>query len=189
MDLLIRPAVPLDAPALAGIYNHYVRHTVVTFETDPVSPGEMSARLAETASASLPWRVAESNGLVLGYAYASKWKGRCAYRYSVESTVYLDKAQTGKGVGLRLYTDLVAAITACGMHAAIGGIALPNAASVALHERLGFRKAGQFEQVGYKQERWVDVGYWQLLLPVGAEMACAEARTAPGSVQPARTRP
>jgi len=124
----------------------------------------MADRIAEALASALPWLVAEASGRILGYAYASKWKGRCAYRYAVESTVYLDPAQTGKGIGLGLYTALIDAIRACSMRTVIGGIALPNAASIALHERLGFRKVGHFEQVGYKQDRWVDVGYWQLLL-------------------------
>ncbi|NZA26135.1 N-acetyltransferase [Luteimonas sp. SJ-92] len=164
MDIALRPALAADAAALAGIYNHYIAHTCVTFETEPVEAAGMAARIAETADAGLPWLVAEGSAGILGYAYASKWKGRCAYRYTVESTVYLDPASTGAGVGGRLYAALIDAIRACGMHAVIGGIALPNAASVRLHERLGFREAGRFEQVGWKQERWVDVGYWQLLL-------------------------
>jgi phosphinothricin acetyltransferase len=124
----------------------------------------MEQRIAETLAVPLPWLVAEVSGQIVGYAYASKWKGRCAYRFSVESTVYIDPACIGKGFGLRLYSALIDAIRALSMHAAIGGIALPNAQSVGLHERLGFKKVAHFEQVGYKQDRWVDVGYWQLML-------------------------
>ncbi|MFC5576753.1 arsinothricin resistance N-acetyltransferase ArsN1 family B [Lysobacter niabensis] len=164
MEIAIRPARESDAADIAGIYNPYVLGTCITFETEPVQAPEMAQRIAETLESSLPWLVAEASGRVIGYAYASKWKGRCAYRYSVESTVYLDPAYAGKGLGLRLYAALIDAIRACSMHAVIGGIALPNAASVGLHERLGFRKVAHFEQVGYKQDRWVDVGYWQLLL-------------------------
>lgn len=164
MSCAIRPATPGDADAIARIYNHYVADTCVTFETDPVSGTEMAQRIADTMAMTLPWLAAEADGAVVGYAYASKWKGRCAYRYSVETTVYLDPACTGRGFGPRLYAVLVEAVKALGMHAAIGGIALPNAPSVALHERLGFRKVGHFEQVGFKQDRWVDVGYWQRLL-------------------------
>jgi phosphinothricin acetyltransferase len=164
MKPLIRPARESDAASLARIYNHYIATTCVTFEADPVSAQDMAQRMAETTSASLPWLVAEASGAVAGYAYASKWKGRCAYRFSVESTVYLDADQTGKGIGSLLYTALIDAIRALSMHAVIGGIALPNASSIALHERLGFKKVAHFEKVGFKQERWVDVGYWQLLL-------------------------
>jgi phosphinothricin acetyltransferase len=164
MNISIRPVEESDAACLARIYNHYVSGTCITFETDPVSAAEMSHRVTESVNASLPWLVAEQSDDVVGYAYASKWKGRCAYRYSVESTVYLDASHTGKGIGLRLYTGLIAAIRATSMHAVIGGIALPNEQSVGLHERLGFKKVAHFEQVGFKQDRWVDVGYWQLLL-------------------------
>jgi len=164
MTISIRSAKESDAAALARIYNHYVSATCVTFETDPVPAPDMAGRIAETQRASLPWLVAEDSGQVVGYAYASKWKGRCAYRYSVESTVYLDASSTGKGIGSRLYAELITAIRALSMHAVIGGIALPNEQSIALHERLGFKKVAHFEQVGYKQDRWIDVGYWQLLV-------------------------
>ncbi|WP_407353439.1 arsinothricin resistance N-acetyltransferase ArsN1 family B [Luteimonas sp. R10] len=164
MQPVIRPAVPGDADAIARIYNHYVAGSCVTFETDPVSGTEMAQRVADTLEVPLPWLAAEADGAIAGYAYASKWKGRCAYRYSVETTVYLDPRCTGRGLGRDLYAALIDAVKALGMRAAIGGIALPNAASVALHERLGFRKVGHFEQVGFKQDRWIDVGYWQRLL-------------------------
>ena len=160
----IRPAAPAHASAIATIYNHYIVSTTVTFETERVTTGDMQARVEETQSASLPWLVAEERDRVLGYAYASKWKGRCAYRYSVESTVYLDADCTGRGIGKALYARLLDALRERGMHAVIGGVALPNAASIALHEALGFRKVAHFEQVGFKQDRWIDVGYWQLLL-------------------------
>ena len=164
METLIRPARGSDADDIAAIYNPYVLGTCITFETEPVHAQEMAQRIAETLESSLPWLVAEVSGQVVGYAYASKWKGRCAYRYSVESTVYLDPAHTGKGLGRRLYTALIDALRARSMHAVIGGIAQPNPSSVGLHENLGFKKVAHFEQVGYKQDRWIDVGYWQLLL-------------------------
>lgn len=159
----IRSATQDDAAAIAHIYNHYVVDTSVTFETAPVAAEDMAQRISETLGASLPWLVAEQAGLVVGYAYASKWKGRCAYRFAVESTVYLAPGQTGKGFGRLLYPALIDALRARSMHTVIGGIALPNDPSVRLHEHLGFRKVAHFEQVGYKQERWVDVGYWQLV--------------------------
>ena len=160
----IRPAAPGDSHAIAAIYNHYIASTTVTFETERVTAADMQARIEETQSASLPWLVAEEGDRVLGYAYASKWKGRCAYRYSVESTVYLDAECIGRGIGKALYSALIDDLRERGMHAVIGGVALPNAASIALHEALGFRKVAHFEQVGFKQDRWIDVGYWQLLL-------------------------
>ena len=160
---MIRDATPSDAAALARIYNQYVLDTTVTFEETAVSETEMAARIAEVQASGLPWLVAEDDaGLVLGHAYASKWKGRCAYRFAVETTVYLDAAVHGRGLGRQLYERLLATLRETGMHVAIGGIALPNPASIALHEKLGFRKVGQFEEVGFKFGRWVDVGYWQL---------------------------
>ena len=164
MDTFIRSAVRSDAAEIARIYNHYVACTHISFETAAVPVHEMEQRIAETLSLPLPWLVAECSGEVVGYAYASRWKGRCAYRFSVESTIYIDSLQTGRGFGWRLYSDLVAAIRSLHMHSVIGGIALPNESSVAMHERLGFKKVAHFEEVGHKQERWVDVGYWQLVL-------------------------
>jgi len=162
---MIRDATPTDAAALARIYNHYVLGTTVTFEETAVSEAEMASRIAEVRAAGLPWLVAEDeNRVVLGHAYASKWKGRCAYRFAVETTVYLDSTAHGRGLGRRLYERLLAMLREAGMHVAIGGIALPNPASTALHEKLGFRKVGQFEEVGFKLGRWVDVGYWQVML-------------------------
>jgi len=162
--ITIRGANPDDAPDLARIYNHYIENTVTTFETDPVPNAEMALRLRAIEDEKLPWFVAEREGKVAGYAYASKWKGRCAYRYSVETTVYLEKDALGLGIGRLLYTELLEALRALSLHVAIGGIALPNERSVRLHEAMGFRKAAHFEEVGFKQNRWIDVGYWQKTL-------------------------
>jgi phosphinothricin acetyltransferase len=160
----IRDATLDDAAAIAAIYNPYVAQTCITFETDTVSEVEMRERIVEVAAARLPWLVAIKDDAIVGYAYASKWKGRCAYRHSAETTVYLDPSSKGKGIGRAIYAALIGRLRAGGMHAVIGGIALPNEASIALHERLGFEKVAHFKQVGFKQDRWIDVGYWQLLL-------------------------
>jgi phosphinothricin acetyltransferase len=160
---MIRPVTTADAPALAAIYNHYVLNTIVTFEEEPITLAESKWRIEEV-TATNPWLAAVEDGRILGYAYANKWKSRCAYRYAVESTVYLDKDATGRGLGTQLYTALLADLKKRGLHGVIGGIALPNAASVALHEKLGFKKIGQFKEVGWKFEKWIDVGYWELLL-------------------------
>ncbi len=164
MHAVIRSASRDDGADVADIYNYYIANTVVTFETEAVTADDMAQRIDETLALPLPWLVAESPHGVLGYAYASKWKGRCAYRYAVESTIYLDPRRTGNGIGGQLYAALIDAIEQLSLHVVIGGIALPNDASVRLHERLGFKKVGLFEEVGYKQDRWVDVGYWQLTL-------------------------
>jgi phosphinothricin acetyltransferase len=163
-NVVLRPASAADAAAMARIYNYYILHTVVTFEEDPVSEQTMAARVAEIQELPLPWLVAESEGGVVGYAYASKWKGRCSYRYSVETTIYLEHGYEGRGIGTRLYSELLPILRARGMHVAIGGAALPNDASVALHEKLGFERVATFRQVGFKQARWIDVAYWQLVL-------------------------
>jgi phosphinothricin acetyltransferase len=160
----IRDATTEDAGAIAAIYNPYVTDTLVTFETDPLPVEQMRARIEGAQAANLPWLVGTEGHAVVGYTHASPWKGRWAYRYSVESTVYLEPSRTRRGMGSRLYGALVDRLRERGFHAVIGGIALPNAASIALHERLGFGKVAHFPQVGFKHERWIDVGYWQLLL-------------------------
>jgi L-amino acid N-acyltransferase YncA len=162
--IVIRSAGTDDAEAITRIYNHYVRETIVTFEEEPVSSAEMINRMTEVANASLPWIVAEHDGAVVGHAYASKWKGRCAYRYSVETTIYLAPHCVNKGIGTQLYRQLLAHLRDAELHIAIGGVALPNAASVALHEKLGFRKVAHFAEVGFKFGKWIDVAYWQLPL-------------------------
>lgn len=137
---------------------------MVTFEEEPVAAAEMARRLEEVRSASLPWLVAEDGGHVLGYAYATQWKARSGYRFSAEITVYLAPDQAGRGIGSKLYRQLFPMLLARSIHAVMGGIALPNEASVALHEKLGMRKVAHFEAVGFKFDRWIDVGYWQRTL-------------------------
>ena len=159
---MIRPATLDDAPAIARIYNHYVLNTTVTFEEASVSDADMAGRVDSVQSANLPWLVIEEAGEVLGYAYAGKWNARSAYKRTVESTIYLANAATGRGLGSRLYAALFDVLRAQGMHVVLGVIALPNDASVALHERFGFKQVGQFAEVGFKFNRWVDVGYWQM---------------------------
>ena len=158
---IIRPAEQSDSSAIAAIYNHYVAETVITFEEEPISITVMALRIQDVRSASLPWLVAEENGKVLGYAYATPWKTRSAYRFSVEITVYVAVGSVGRGVGSMLYSSLFSALATLDVHAVIGGIALPNDASVALHEKFGLAKVAHFQQVGFKFNRWVDVGYWE----------------------------
>jgi L-amino acid N-acyltransferase YncA len=159
--IVIRIAEIADAQAIAGIYNYYVASTTISFEEQPVSTGQMAERILEVRALSLPWFVAEESGKVIGYAYASKWRARSAYRFAVETSVYLQSGSTGQGLGSRLYEVLFRSLQEGGIHVAIGGIALPNEASVRLHERLGMKKVAHFEQVGFKFGTWVDVGYWQ----------------------------
>lgn len=158
---MIRAATVADAPALAAIYNHFIRATTITFEEEPVVPDEMARRIESVQTSGLYWLVSEVDGAIAGYAYATKWRERSAYRFSVESTVYVAPDRQGQGLGRALYERLLAALKERGVHTVIGGIAQPNEGSVALHEKLGFRKVAMFEQVGQKFGRWIDVGYWQ----------------------------
>lgn len=159
--LTIRSASSGDAAAIAAIYNHYISESVATFEEEPVEPADMTARIDAVQRASLPWLVCEDAGAVVGYAFATPWKARSAYRYSAEISVYLDPSHTARGIGSRLYSELLPALEASGIHAAMGGITLPNAPSVALHEKFGLTKVAHFKDVGFKFNRWIDVGYWQ----------------------------
>lgn len=163
----VRPVTAADAEAVAAIYNHFIAHTIVTFEEEPVDGDEMARRIADVQAAGLPWLVAERDDAVVGYAYATKWRVRRAYRFSAESTIYLAPEEAGRGTGRRLYTALLEALRGLGMHAVIGGIALPNDASVALHEKLGFEKVAHFKETGFKFGRWIDVGYWEITLGGG----------------------
>ena len=160
----IRSASPADAEALATIYNPYLEETIVTFEEEPVAVADMASRIEESRSSELPWLVAECGGRVVGYAHAGKWKGRCAYRYAVEISAYIARSHHGMGIGFLLYTELFRILREQGIHTVIGGIALPNPASVALHEKFGLRKVAHFHEVGFKFGQWVDVGYWQCTL-------------------------
>jgi L-amino acid N-acyltransferase YncA len=160
---MLRRCTPLDAEQICSIYNHYVRETVITFEETPVSTGDMVQRITDV-TAHLPWFVWEIDGVILGYAYATPWKARAAYRHSVEASIYLAPQATGKGLGSRLYIALIEDLRHRGLHCVIGGAALPNPASVALHEKLGFTKVGEFREVGFKLGRWVDVAYWEFTL-------------------------
>lgn len=159
---MIRSATAHDAAQICEIYNHYVLHTAVTFEEEAVTPEEMARRIGEVVP-KLPWLVWEEDGRVLGYSYAKPWRPRSAYRYSVECTVYVHIESRGRGIGRNLYRELIAHLKEGGFHAAIGGILVPNEASVALHEALGFEKVAHFRQVGWKFGEWHDVGYWELI--------------------------
>ena len=157
----VREAGAGDAEAVAAIYNHYVRETVVTFEEEPVGVEVMAARIGQVVAAGLPWLVAEREGAVVGFAYATPWKERSAYRYSVECTVYVAPGFEGKGLGSALYSELFERLAAREVHEVMAGFVLPNERSVALDESFGMTKVAQFREVGFKFGRWVDVGYWQ----------------------------
>jgi phosphinothricin acetyltransferase len=157
---MIRRADATDAEVICRIYNHYIAQTTITFEELPVTTAEMAERV-ESVQKSLPWLALEQEGVVIGYAYATPWRTRSAYRFSAESTVYLEKEFCGRGLGKMLYRELIEQVRCLGIHRLIGGIALPNTSSVGLHESLGFKKVAQFTEVGRKLDQWIDVGYWE----------------------------
>ena len=134
---MIRSATTEDAVRICEIYNHYVLNSTITFEEQVVAVDEMKERITETL-AGLPWLVWIEGEIIEGFAYASKWKGRCAYRYSVESTIYLAEGSTSRGIGTKLCEALLEELRLRKLHTVMGGIALPNPASVALHQKLGF---------------------------------------------------
>lgn len=146
---------------ICNIYNYYVQNSIATFEENNVSVTEMKARLLKS---NLPCLVYESNTSIIGFAYLSKWKSRCSYRNSYESTIYLHQSETKKGIGYKLYKQLIEHSKYLNPHTIIGGISLPNSASIKLHEKLGYKKVANFKEVGYKFNKWIDVGYWQLMI-------------------------
>ena len=159
----IRAATPDDAARIAAIYAPFVIGGTVSFEIDPPDARAMRGRMA--ASEGLyPWMVV-TNGVddagVVGYAYATKFRDRPAYKYVVETSIYVAGDQQRGGVGRLLYEALIDTLRAQGFTQAIGAITLPNDASISLHESVGFRRAGVYREIGYKQGRWIDVGFWQ----------------------------
>jgi phosphinothricin acetyltransferase len=163
MDHRIRLALESDAEAMAAIYRPFVETTAISFEAVPPTADDLARRIAETMT-SHPWLVCERAGLVAGYAYASPHRSRAAYRWSVDTSVYVANEQQRAGVGRGLYVSLFAILAAQGYFNAYAGIALPNPASVSLHESLGFEKIGVYRRVGFKHGAWHDVGWWQLTL-------------------------
>lgn len=164
---MIRNVDNADARPIADIYNHYISSSFATFEEKPVSEQAMRERFAGIAAQDLPWLVAENDSDdLVGYAYATGWRARSAYRHSVEITVYVAHTELSCGWGRRLYDALFRRLEILPVHCVIAGITLPNPASVSLHEHFGMKKVAHFEQVGRKFGQWVDVGYWQRLLDI-----------------------
>ena len=160
---MIREATIQDATAITAIYNYYIKNSVITFEEEQLTSDQMAQRIMNI-SKEYPYLVYEEEGKILGYAYATKWKERSAYRFSAEATIYLHHEEKGRGRGTKLFSALLDEIKKSTVHSLVGGIALPNPASVALHEKFGFKKLARFEQIGYKHGKWIDVGYWELIL-------------------------
>ncbi|HEY8559177.1 MAG TPA: arsinothricin resistance N-acetyltransferase ArsN1 family B [Pyrinomonadaceae bacterium] len=158
----IRNVKPDDAAQIAEIYNYYIKNTHQTFETEPLSADEMRGRIAEF-SENYPYLVAEEDGEIYGYAYATQFKMRQAYEYSAEVSIYVKNNAKQKGIGTRIYERLFEELKETDIHAIVAGISLPNDGSVRFHEKLGFTKVAHFREVGYKLGRWVDVGYWEMI--------------------------
>ena len=159
--LRIRAATAEDCAAIAAIYSPYVENSIISFETEAPDAAAMRGRM-EAAGTLYPWLAADDEaGMLVGYAYATAFRPRPAYRYTVETTVYVREGLHGRGIGSALYRPLLEILEAQGFTQAFGAISLPNPASVALHEHLGFTRAGTYKQVGWKQNGWWDVGLWQ----------------------------
>jgi L-amino acid N-acyltransferase YncA len=163
--MIIRACAENDSAPLSEIYNDYILNTAVTFEEVPITPAEMAQRVA-TYSQLYPWLVCEVEGQIVGYAYATKWKERSAYKHTCEITVYVRNGFARRGYGQALYQSLLQELTALHCHAVLACITLPNVASISLHERVGFVKVAHFTEVGFKFGEWRDVGYWQKKLGV-----------------------
>lgn len=162
-DLKIRLAKATDAMAHLEIYRPHVTESAASFELELPSVTEFRSRIVETMKET-PWLTAEINGVIVGYAYASKHRSRMAYQWCLESSVYVHGDYRGIGIGAVLYKELFRMLKALGYYNVYGGITLPNKSSVALHESLGFKLVGVYEKVGFKFGRWYDVGWWHLRL-------------------------
>ncbi|MGI9917286.1 GNAT family N-acetyltransferase [Vibrio owensii] len=160
----IREVKDTDSAQIVEIYNYYVESTSISFEEEPISVEVMQQRIEEVLSLGLPWLVAEVDGQVLGYAYANRWKPRSAYRFTVEPSIYVKLGITSKGIGSTLYSYLLDNLREKQIKNVIGVITLPNESSIRLHERLGFKKVGEFPNIGLKFGEKKSVGYWQLEL-------------------------
>lgn len=156
----IRSATPKDAAACAAIYRPHVEASPTSFEERAPDAAEMGERIGEI-SRRFPWLVAELDGAVRGFAYACPHRSRPAYRWAVDVSAYVDADHRGRGLGRELYEALLEQLRRQGYHVACAGITLPNQASVALHERLGFEYVGTYRRIGWKEGAWRDVGWWQ----------------------------
>jgi len=170
--MIVRFAERNDADSLSAIYGPIVRDTAISFETIPPTPVEMRERIAGTLE-TFPWLVYETDGSVIGFSYASRHRQRLAYQWAADVSVYVHPSARGRGVGQALYRPLLSILARQGFYGAYAGIALPNPASVALHERMGFEPVGVFRHVGYKLGAWRDVGWWQLELRARGGAPCA----------------
>lgn len=159
----IRKVIINDSIQIASIYNYYIKNTVITFEEEPVNEIGIASRI-ESISSKFPFLIIEENNKILGYAYATGWRVRSAYKFSAEVTIYMHHKASGKGLGSKLFSVFIDEMKKTEVHVLVGGIALPNEASIALHENFGFKKVAHFEDIGFKFGKRIDVGYWELKL-------------------------
>jgi phosphinothricin acetyltransferase len=159
----IRPAAEEDFETIAAITSHYIATSAIHFGYQPVTAGELRATWRAGAGR-YPWLVTDDGGVVVAYAKAGEWRSRDAYRWTTEVGIYVDAARRGGGLGIALYRELLAALAAAGFHSVIGGVTLPNPASVALHERCGFVHVGTVREAGFKHDAWHDVAFYQRML-------------------------
>lgn len=161
-ELVIRDADPMrDAAACAAVYAPFVLSSPTSFEERAPGESEMASRITRL-TASHPWLIAEQDGVLAGYAYACAHRARPAYRWSTDVSVYVREQDRHRGIGRRLYEELLRRLRVQGFRNACAGITLPNEASVALHEHLGFVAVGVYRNIGWKAGAWHDVGWWQL---------------------------
>jgi phosphinothricin acetyltransferase len=161
--LSLRPTSPADFPTIAALTNHFIQHTTIHWGTQPTSAAEMLG-LWEKTRERFPWLTAELDGRFAGYAKAAVWRERAAYDRTAETGLYVALDCHRRGVGRALSLALLDELRARGFHAAVAGIALPNDASVAMHEAVGYRHVGTFREVGFKFDQWLDAGFWQVTL-------------------------
>lgn len=161
--MIIRPFKQNDVDKICEIYNYFVKNTAITFEENALTVSEMSSRIISYTKL-YPWLVCEVADEVVGYAYASKWKERSAYKNTAEVTVYVKQGLSRKGYGKALYASLLQSLKELNCHVILGCIALPNESSEKLHEHFGFVRVAHFSEVGFKLGQWVDVGYWQRII-------------------------
>jgi phosphinothricin acetyltransferase len=160
---MIRPAEPEDAPQIAAIYRPFCEESCVSFETAAPDAAEIAARIDKVRRRH-HWLVDQAGGVIAGYAYASPHRERAAYRWAVEVTIYMHEKFRGRGRGRALYTELFGRLRSQGIFKAYAGILVPNPASQAFHESMGFTPVGIYRKIGYKLGAWRDVGWWQLAL-------------------------
>lgn len=160
---MIRNVTLEDTTAITEIYNYYIKNSVATLEEQTVSESYFKDEVVKVTQ-EFPWFVYEVEGNIIGFANASSWKTRSGYRKSAQLMVYLHPEKVSKGIGTLLYSAVIDVLKEKEIHTIMGGISLPNEASIKLHEKFGFVKVAHYKEIGFKFNKWVDVGYWQLTL-------------------------